>query len=68
MLIASLGEVAAVSLFANESREPLPFLMTRWMHQYHFNEAEIVGALLVVFASLLMLSLTWIRTRERWAR
>ena len=68
VFIASLGEVAAVSLFANGSHEPLPFMMTRWMHQYRFNEAEMVGAFLVVSASLLMLSLTWIRTRERWAR
>jgi ABC-type Fe3+ transport system permease subunit len=48
---ASLGEVAAVSLFYSEKIIPLPLLISRAMAQYHFEEAQGVGALLLVLAA-----------------
>lgn len=47
---ASLGELAAVSLFYNENLVPLPLLISRWMAQYRFSEAEGVAALLLLLS------------------
>lgn len=45
---ASLGEVAAVSLFYSESLIPLPLLITRWMGQYRFEEAQLLSVVLLM--------------------
>jgi thiamine transport system permease protein len=47
---ASLGEVAAVSLFYSEKLIPLPLLVSRKMAQYQFDEAQAISALLFVVA------------------
>lgn len=47
---ASLGEVAAASLFCNENWVPLPLLATRWMMQYRFEEAEAIACLLLLLS------------------
>lgn len=51
---ASIGEVAAVSLFYSESMMPLPLLVTRWMGQYRFDEAMAIAALLFLVSGGLM--------------
>ncbi|OFZ17906.1 MAG: hypothetical protein A2X94_12760 [Bdellovibrionales bacterium GWB1_55_8] len=48
---ASVGEVAAVSLFYGEGIFPLPLLLSRWMGQYRFEEAQALSAVLLVLAS-----------------
>lgn len=45
---ASMGEVAAISLFYNERLIPVPLLIARWLNQYHFEQAQAVSALLMV--------------------
>jgi len=64
---ASLGEVAAVSLFYSEKIIPLPLLISRAMAQYHFQEAQGVGALLLVItaASFIMASVLSGANHER---
>lgn len=52
---AALGEVAAVSLFYSENLIPLPLLLTRWMAQYHFEEAQAVSVLLLGLAAFTLL-------------
>jgi thiamine transport system permease protein len=54
---ASLGEVAAVSLFYSEKLIPLPLLLTRWMGQYRFEQAQALAALLLVLSAGLTLVL-----------
>ena len=56
---AALGEVAAVSLFYNENRVPLALLISRWMGQYRFEEAQGVALLLVTGAAFLIVSGSW---------
>lgn len=48
---ASLGEVAAVSLFYSENLVPLPLIASRWMAQYRFEAAQAVLALLLILAA-----------------
>ncbi len=48
---AALGEVAAVSLFYSENLIPMPLLITRWMGQYRFDEAQALAALLLVLST-----------------
>jgi thiamine transport system permease protein len=48
---ASLGEVGAVSLFYSENRIPLPLFISRWMSQYRFEEAQLVGGILFLMSS-----------------
>jgi thiamine transport system permease protein len=48
---ASLGEIAAVSLFYSERLVPLPLVISRWMAQYRFEEAEGLSALLLVLSA-----------------
>ena len=48
---ASLGEVAAVSLFYSENLIPLPLLVARWMGQYRFEEARAVAGLLLLLSA-----------------
>jgi thiamine transport system permease protein len=45
---ASLGEIAAVSLFYSERLIPLPLVISRWMAQYRFAEAQGLSALLLL--------------------
>jgi thiamine transport system permease protein len=52
---AALSELAAVSLFYNERLVPLPLLVSRWMAQYRFAEAQFASALLLVLALALVL-------------
>ncbi len=52
---ASLGEVGAVSLFYHERLIPLPLLISQWMNQYRFAEAQGVAGLLFLFSLLLIL-------------
>lgn len=51
---ASLGELAAVSFFYNEKLVPLPLLISRWMSQYRFSEAEALAALLLLLSAGVM--------------
>lgn len=46
-----VGEVAAVSLFYNENLVPLPLLVSRWMGQYRFADAQAVSALLFILCA-----------------
>jgi ABC-type Fe3+ transport system permease subunit len=48
---ASLGEVAAVSLFYSENLIPLPLLVSRWSAQYRFEDAQSVAVLLLFLCS-----------------
>ena len=48
---ASLGEVAAVSLFFSEDLVPVPLLITRWMGQYRFREAEALAGVLLILSA-----------------
>ena len=57
---ASLGEVAAVSLFYNENLIPLPLLISRKLSQYQFEEAQAVSACLLVISSFIIF---WASTR-----
>lgn len=50
VLGASVGEVAAVSLFYSEALVPLPLVVARWMGQYRFEEAEMAAAVLFLVA------------------
>lgn len=56
---AALGEVAAVSLFFNEARVPASLLISRWMGQYHFEEAQILSVVLMVAGTALIGVGTW---------
>ena len=56
---SSLGEVAAVSLFYSEKLIPLPLLVTRWMGQYHFEEAQALAALLFLLCAGLIGLVVW---------
>jgi thiamine transport system permease protein len=49
---ASLAEVAAVSFFYSEDLIPLPLLITRWMGQYRFEDAQALAALLFLISVL----------------
>ncbi len=46
----SFSEIAAVSFFSSESFTPLPLLMSRYMGQYRFAEAELISLTLLVVA------------------
>jgi thiamine transport system permease protein len=48
---ASLGEVAAVSLFYSENLVPLPLVLTRWMAQYRFADAQALAAMLFLLSA-----------------
>jgi thiamine transport system permease protein len=48
---AAAGEVAAVSLFYSEGLVPLPLLVTRWMGQYRFEDAQAVAAILLLLSA-----------------
>ncbi len=50
-----LGEVGAVSLFYSERLISMPLLLSRWMGQYRFAEAQAVGGLLLLLSFALML-------------
>jgi thiamine transport system permease protein len=52
---ASLGEVAAVSLFYSENLVPLPLLIYRWSAQYRFQDAQMVSILLLFLCSGMIL-------------
>lgn len=47
---ATLGEVSVVSLFYHEDLVTLPLLLSRWMGQYRFQDAEALAALLLVLS------------------
>lgn len=51
---ASLGEVASVSLFYSEKMVPLPLLITRWMSQYRFEEAQAVAGILFLLSLIIV--------------
>jgi len=57
---AALGEVAAVSLFYNEGRVPVALLISRWMGQYRFEQAQALSVLLMLAASVLIMSGMWL--------
>lgn len=59
---ASLGEVAAVSLFYSENLIPLPLLVSRLMSQYRFEEARSVSALLFFLSVLTIIFVTQSRS------
>lgn len=65
---ASLGEVAAVSLFASERLMTLPLLQMRWMSQYRFESAETVAAvLLVVSGGMIFAAVRGLGREMRWS-
>jgi ABC-type Fe3+ transport system permease subunit len=47
---ASLGEVAAVSFFYSERLVPLPLLISRWMAQYRFDDAQALAGVLLLLS------------------
>ncbi|MGK5084747.1 ABC transporter permease subunit [Bdellovibrionota bacterium FG-1] len=55
---ASLGEVAAVSLFYSENLIPLPLLVSRWMGQYRFEEARGVSAILLIMSVIVTVTVS----------
>lgn len=58
---ASLGEIAAVSLFSNEAVLPLPVLASQWMEQYRFEDAIGASGLLFLLAFIFVLSPVLVR-------
>lgn len=62
---ASLGEVGAVSLFYSENLIPLPLLVSRWMGQYRFEEAQVVSALLLTLSAVTVLFVFWTATERK---
>ncbi len=48
---ASIGEVAAVSLFYSEELVPLPLVLGRWLGQYRFEDAAAVAGLLFALSA-----------------
>ena len=58
---ASLGEVAAVSLFYSEKLLPAPLLISRWAGQYRFEEAQALSALLLVLSTALLAAGSYLR-------
>jgi thiamine transport system permease protein len=60
---ASLGEVAAVSLFYSEKLIPLPLLLSRWTTQYRFDDAQALAAFLLVLTAGVT-ALVWGRFAE----
>lgn len=48
---ATFGEVAVVSLFYHEDLVTLPLLISRWMAQYRFHDAEVLAALLFILSA-----------------
>jgi thiamine transport system permease protein len=52
----SLGEVAAVSLFYSERLIPLPLVISRWMSQYRFEQAQGLSGLLLLASIAVVLS------------
>ncbi len=50
----ALGEVAAVSLFYSEKLVPLPLVISRWMGQYRFEEAQALSAFLLAASVAVM--------------
>ena len=58
---ASMGEVAAVSLFQSEKLIPLPLLISRWSAQYRFDEARAVAGLLLVLSAGILAIVYWVR-------
>lgn len=65
---ASLGEVAAVSLFSSERLMTLPLLQMRWMGQYRFQEAQAVAALLlVVSGGMIFAAVRGLGREMRWS-
>lgn len=64
---ASLGEVAAVSLFYSEELIPLPLLVTRWMAQYRFESAQTlsVGLLVLSVTAVLLASFLYPETGRK---
>ncbi len=60
---ASLGELAAVSLFYSESLVPLPLLASRLGAQYRFEQAQAVSAVLMTLA-LAVMSATFLQKGE----
>lgn len=48
IVAASLGEVAAISLFYSENLVPLPLLISRLLNQYQFEQAQALSALLLL--------------------
>jgi thiamine transport system permease protein len=61
---ASLGEVAAVSLFYGERIMPLPLLISRWMQDYRFAEAQGVAVLLFLLSSLIIVGSRYVVVRK----
>ncbi|MCM2324105.1 MAG: ABC transporter permease subunit [Oligoflexia bacterium] len=67
VVAASISEVAAVSLFYSEELIPLPLLVSRWMAQYRFEEAQAVAALLFSLSMMAIILLRGLRAPGRRA-
>jgi thiamine transport system permease protein len=59
----SFSEIAAVSFFSAENFTPLPLLMSRFMSQYRFAEAELIGLSLLAIAVFISSLQFWIGKR-----
>jgi ABC-type Fe3+ transport system permease subunit len=59
----SFSEIAAVSFFSAENFTPLPLLMSRFLSQYRFAEAEFIGLSLLVIAVFISSLQFWIGKR-----
>lgn len=65
---ASLGEVAAVSLFYNERLIPLPLLISRFMAQYRFDDAQMVSEVLFFLSALTIAGFSLGGNGSKWVR
>jgi thiamine transport system permease protein len=52
VFVASLGELATVSLFFSENLVPLPLLIARLNAQYRFEEAQAIAGFLILLAAV----------------
>lgn len=55
VMAATLGEIGAVSLFYHEDLMTLPLLVSRWMAQYRFEEAQGLAAFLFILSIALVI-------------
>jgi len=65
VMAASLGEVAAASLFYHEDLISLPVLLSRWMARYRFEDAQVLAALFLILSLLTVIFILRSRSRVR---
>lgn len=65
VMAASLGEVAAASLFYHEDLITLPVLLSRWMARYRFEDAQVLAAFFLILSLLVVVFIMRSRSRVR---